>query len=99
MKVGNIDIQPYGNYSSENYGAHAMRVRIGALTLWFSYSTVVAFQEPGRARRVTENVWKQTTGKHLNAIDGGDKKSRLKRSVFQAELSDLLARHGLSEEE
>lgn len=60
-------------------------VEIGMVTLWFSYETVVAFSHPrvdaGR-RKVCENMWSTTTGRHLNEIDGGDKKSRLKRDDF-----------------
>jgi hypothetical protein len=99
MKVGNISIGGYGNYSSKNYGVNALRVQIGGLALWFSYQTIVAFREPGKLVRVCENCWGTTTGGHLNAIDDGDKKSRLKPEVFQAELSDLLTRHGLNEGE
>ena len=98
MKVGNISIRPCGSYNSENYGAHAMKVTIGSLTLWFSYETIVAFEEPGRALRTSENVWGNTTGKHLNHIDGGNKKARLSREEFQRQLADLLTRHGLAPE-
>lgn len=98
MRIGNVRIDGYGQYSSKNYGVNALRVQIGSLTLWFSYSTIVAFREPGKLPRVCENLWGSTTGKHLNAIDDGDKKSRLKQADFEAELADLLARHGLNEE-
>jgi hypothetical protein len=45
---------------------------------------------------VHENVWGTTTGKHLNAIDGGDKKSRLKSAEFEKELNDALFKHNLT---
>lgn len=98
MRIGNVRIDGYGGYSSQNYGVNALRVQIGSLTLWFSYNTIVAFQEPGKLPRVCENLWGSTTGKHLNSIDGSDKKSRLKAAEFEAELADLLARHGLAGE-
>ena len=75
-------ISTYGNYSSNNYGAHALRVDIGELTVWFSYKTPIAFHKLGHDRVVRVNDWSTTTGKHLNAIDGGDKKSRVSAERF-----------------
>lgn len=90
----NVAIESYGEYSSENYGAHALRVTVGSLSLWFSYKTPVAFACPGRARTVCENCWGPTTGKHLNWIDGGEphmKKARLPREQFDAALTEAVA--------
>ncbi len=86
----------YGNHSSSNYGAHTQRISIGDLTLWFSYETVVAFRAPGHLRRVCENVWSTTTGKHLNWIDGGNKAERLPSEEFDKELAAVLKKHKLS---
>ena len=72
-------IQTYGNYSSDNYGAHALMVTMDGLTVWFSYQTPVAFRAGCRARVVRENSWGPTTGKHLNAIDGGSKEAKALR--------------------
>jgi hypothetical protein len=91
-----INIDSYGNYSSSNYGAHAMRVGIGDLVLWFSYNkTIIAFQAPGKGIKVSKNLWGPTTGKHLNAIDNGDKQNRLPRAQFEQELHELLIKHNL----
>jgi hypothetical protein len=95
MEIGNVRIKSYGNYSSDNYGAHAMQVRIGGFAVWFSYNTVVAFQAPGNAIRVRENSWGTTTGKHLNAIDGGEKAGRLSGEKFEKELEAALKKHNL----
>jgi len=38
------------------------------LTLWFSYSTVVAFAISGEGSFKSENIWSRTTGRHLNTI-------------------------------
>lgn len=76
-------ISSYGNYSSDNYGAHSLCVDFGSLTVWFSYQTPVAFQTDGHARVVRENSWGPTTGKHLNAIDGGNKKARVSSEDFE----------------
>jgi len=82
MKAQLPSISNYGQYSSDNYGAHTLRVEVGPLTIWFSYRTPVAFRAPGVPRVVHKNVWGRTTGKHLNWIDGGDKKSRVESEVF-----------------
>jgi len=83
-------INTYGDYKSDNYGAHCLRVDVGNWTFWLSYKTVVAFRGPGFPRLVRENQWGPTTGKHLNAIDEGDKKSRVSGEAFEAELSKAM---------
>ena len=40
---------------------------------------------------VRENNWGPTTGKHLNAIDGGDKKARLSADAFEAKYRETFA--------
>ena len=75
----------YGNYSSGNYGAHCLRIDFGPVTVWFSYQTPIAFHVDGHERVILRNYWKQTTGKHLNAIDGGSyqaKKARVDQETF-----------------
>ena len=89
-------ISSYGNYSSDNYGAHALRVDFDNLTLWYSYQTILAFRGWGYPRLVRQNSWGPTTGKHLNAIDGGEKSSRLPGDVFEAKLAAVLKGLGLS---
>lgn len=85
-------IQSYCYYSSDNYGAHCMCVKIPrsrknkyGITLYYSYSTLVAFRgfvDGEYNLFVIKNYWNNTTGKHLNAIDGGDKKTRLTENEF-----------------
>jgi hypothetical protein len=72
----------YGNYSSDNYGAHCLSFNVGPLTVWYSYSTMVAFRFDGHNRVVIKNYWATTTGKHLNWIDGGDKRNRVDQETF-----------------
>lgn len=79
-------IKTYGNYSSEGYGSHCLQLCVGRVTVYYSYSTIVAFRA-GNGLRVRENDWGPTTGKHLNWIDGGDKwskKARLNKEDFLA---------------
>jgi len=45
----------------------------------FSYSTLVAFRSASGERTVSVNHWSNTTGRHLNAIDGGSKEAHAKR--------------------
>lgn len=73
----------YGEYSSSNYGAHTRYVRVGCVTIWYSYETPVAFQVTGHERVVRENDWGVTTGKHLSWIDGGNKKARVDSETFE----------------
>jgi len=82
MKAQLPSISSYGQYSSDNYGAHTLLVDVGPLRVWFSYKTPVAFHVDGQRRVVLRNYWAATTGKHLNWIDGGDKKSRVDQETF-----------------
>lgn len=88
-------ITTYGEYKSGNYGANSLQVSIGALTLYFSYETIVAFRGAD-GLKVRQNDWSNTTGKHLNWIDGGDKKNRLPGQQFEELLTAELARYGLT---
>tara|TARA_R110000868_G_scaffold307310_3_gene568739 strand:- start:208 stop:477 length:270 start_codon:yes stop_codon:yes gene_type:complete len=59
---------------------------------WFSYRTLVAFQRNGE-RIVRRNDWGPTTGKQLNAIDGGSKEARdarLDGDAFKAAVERLV---------
>ena len=58
------------------------KVRTVRATLYFSYETLVAFHTPESGLIVRENHWGTTTGKHLNYIDGGNKKNRVSASKF-----------------
>ena len=88
-----VRLSSYGNYSG-NYGAHSMVLTLGTLTLFFSYSTIVAFDD-GNGTKVVQNRWGSTTGKHLNAIDGGYKQNRLTREAFDEALEQVLKNHNL----
>lgn len=91
-----VQISKYGNTKSDNYGVNSLCVSIGDITLWFSYQTVVAYQMPHQdSPVVSENLWGPTTGRHLNAIDGGVKKSRVNRGLFEAALQRALTELGI----
>lgn len=76
----------YGNYSSSNYGANALWFQDAeGNQYWFSYKTLVAFQPYLGARVVHCNDWSTTTGRHLNAIDGGGVSKHKRVSAVQFE--------------
>ena len=79
----------YGEYSSENYGAHSLKFSIGGFTVWFSYKTPVAFYSISTGFVIRENEWGATTGKHLNLIDP-DHKKRIPGVKFEEMLSKLI---------
>lgn len=92
MKVQLPSISSYGRYSSNNYGAHCLRVDIGPLTVWFSYSTPVAFRAPKTPVIVHQNDWGPTTGKHLKWIDGQTNKTATNR-VTAEKFAELWSEH------
>jgi len=57
------------------------------LRVYYSYTTPVALQIDG-VLKVSENRWSITTAKHLNWIDGGNKKGRLKEDEFNQLLKE-----------
>ena len=80
----------YGNYSSNNYGVNSLMFTVGNVTVYFSYKTPVAFRTDYGDLVVRKNEWGPTTGKHLNWIDGGDKKDRISGDEFKKKLQEVL---------
>jgi hypothetical protein len=70
-------------------GNSSTTVRTDNATLYYSYQTVIAFYTDATGLVVSENCWNVTTGKHLNAIDGGNKKARLPRAEFEKRLAEI----------
>ena len=85
-------ISSYGQYSSDNYGAHTLKVELGSITLYYSYKTIIAYHDNQDGLIVSENQWTVTTGKHLNWIDS-NKKDRKPASEFNELLQSALKRH------
>lgn len=87
-------ISSYGQYASNNYGAHCLVVTMLNVRVWFSYQTPIAFQVDGKPRVVRKNEWGPTTGKHLNQIDGGTneaRKARVSGSQFEQLFSEQVS--------
>ena len=53
-------------------------VVIDGVMVWFSYQTPIAVERDGKLI-IRKNEWGTTTGKHLNAIDGGSRQARKTR--------------------
>jgi hypothetical protein len=66
-------------------------VTIGNLTLYFSYKTIVGFED-NDGLKVCENIWSKTTGKFLNELQN-NKDLRLNRIEFLRELKKCLIKH------
>jgi hypothetical protein len=92
-KLNQVSIGNYGNYSSDNYGS-SRYVTIGSLTLYFSYKTVIAFENIS-GLTICQNDWGTTTGKHLNSIST-DKSKRIPYAQFKELLDKVLEIHGLA---
>jgi len=60
-------------------GTNANRVTVNGIDLYYSYKTLVAFRSDKSGLVVHQNDWRQTTGGHLNAIDGGSTEARKAR--------------------
>lgn len=73
-------------------------LRLNGLTIHFSYETPIAFEGAGSGMVVRENDWGPTTGKHLNALDGGSpvaKAARIAGPDFGHRLTAALMEMGL----
>jgi len=88
-------------YCDNTTAANALVFDLGAVRVYFSYKTPVAYSTTeadlvtGMRLVVRENDWNNTTGKHLNAIDGGSKEAKSKRipgDVFETRLRSVLER-------
>ena len=53
--------------------ANLTRFELEKVTVWYSFTTPVAFQRGDGPLIVRENQWGNTTGRHLKRLDGGDK--------------------------
>lgn len=87
----NISYYNYGNYSSDNYGAHTLCFNTPTGKYWFSYDTLVAFMINGEFH-IIKNYWGTTTGKHLNWIDS-DHRIREDRETFENNYNRLVRKY------
>ena len=84
-----VNFGSYGDYSSKNYGVNAlMFTDVNNVDYYFSYKTLVAFNHKSTGLVIRENLWGNTTGKHLNWIDN-DKSKRVDTPTFFEKLDKL----------
>lgn len=84
IKIGLFDL--YGAR-----GKQGKELVLGDVTIYFSYSTPVAYFSPDEGFVISENVWSVTTGGHLNAINS-DKDIRISNTLFKEKLDQLVGR-------
>lgn len=51
------------------------------VTLYFSYETCIAYHVEGKGLTLSDNVWSNTTGKHLGIIAGIFKVNRQDKAI------------------
>ena len=85
-----MNLPTFETYCPNTTAVNALRVSVGAVDVYFSYRTPVAYSLDGAPPIVRRNEWGPTTGKHLNAIDGGDKRARVDVDTFQTGLRAAL---------
>lgn len=88
----NLRVKNYGDYKTNNYGS-AIAVQIGQLTFYFSYQTIIAFECNGELY-ISENIWSNTTARHLNSINR-DKSKRMPNDDFMAKLKTILKAYNI----
>lgn len=79
--ISELKRNSYMDYTNATSLENSQFRTINGFKVYFSYRTVVAFEEFFE-RFVVQNQWGRTTGKHLNAIDGGDRGSRFAPDDF-----------------
>jgi hypothetical protein len=85
-------MQQLPNYGRYAKGQNALVFSMGTIDVYFSYQTIVAFRSDETGLIVRRNEWGPTTGRHLNAIDGGGRDAKKERVgiAFTLMLSDAL---------
>jgi len=83
------EIVKFRNLGTVNQNA----VTIGNLTLYFSYNTIVGFEDNSKIV-CSKNAWSKTTGKLLNKIEE-NKNKRLEYEEFLKELREAFIRNTL----
>lgn len=88
-----MQLPKFSTYCNNTTAVNAQVFNLGQMCVWFSYQTCVAFRDyrqPELGLVVRENEWGPTTGKHLNAIDNGDKRKRVTGDKFERMLTEAL---------
>lgn len=81
-----IDMQSYFGITHSGRNTPAVKIHLGQLTLYVSYSTVVGFHDPVEGHVFHENDWGPTTGRHMSDWGAPDQKDRQPAAVFDPAL-------------
>ena len=74
----------------QSEGPNQTTIFLPGVTLFYSYETIIGYSTPETGRVLTENIYSQTTGKHINHLDPHKKYPRQPRPVFETQLSYIL---------
>jgi len=85
----NFSMYPLG------HGNNGKEIEIGKITIYVSYSTVIAYRTPEEGLVARVNDWNTTTGGHMSAIPGNSKEDRISGPDFEERFSKMLEDHGL----
>jgi len=77
-----MKIPEFSCYCDRTSSGNALVFSLGEVDVYFSYKTPIALRAPNLGLVVRKNEWGPTTGKHLNAIDGGNRSSRIPGPAF-----------------
>lgn len=83
------------NYARGNNNK-AIYIEYLNVTFYMSYNTCIAFNSVSTGLVIQDNIWGNTTGAHLNAIDGGDllaKSKRVNSRQFASKLAEMEQSH------
>lgn len=85
-----MQLPSFSTYCDNTTKGNALVFCVDGVDIYYSYQTPVAFRTADGVTVVRENAWGPTTGKHLNAIDGGDRAAKAAR-VSGAEFERMLS--------
>jgi hypothetical protein len=91
MPIGEASDLPKGSAmipAIEILAPNLTKLTLPRVTLWFSYTTPVAIKV-GKVCFVSENIWGNTTGKHLHLIEQDAKMSGQDRTNHDTFLQKL----------
>jgi len=84
------NLPKWHTYCDNTTAINALCFTYGNTTIYYSYQTPVAFEVDG-VLTVRVNEWGNTTGKHINAIDGGNNKgARIMGAEFESRLQWIM---------
>jgi hypothetical protein len=86
-------VEIYMNVSLKQTASNCTEVKVGEVTLFFSYETCVGFHHASTGTVLSENIWSRTTGKHLNSF--GSKDCRIPHADFQKKLEEVMSHNGI----